>query len=190
MGTVIAVRPFCHTDHYWQVYFDTNKAIADSGRGRLPRRPKRGTSSGIRSGRPARRQPGHAPAPGGELLGGPGRRLSRQGDDRGSSLRAPVRRATRSPARSSRRRRSTHPVERQHEHRPCEFRREPPPCASESVSELRRERRLRAALLQEFGASTWNRALALVARRRGGGHAIRRPRPASGRASAAISRVS
>jgi small conductance mechanosensitive channel len=31
MGTVIAVRPFCHTDHYWQVYFDTNKAIADVG---------------------------------------------------------------------------------------------------------------------------------------------------------------
>jgi len=31
MGTVIAVRPFCHTDHYWQVYFDTNKTIADVG---------------------------------------------------------------------------------------------------------------------------------------------------------------
>jgi small conductance mechanosensitive channel len=28
MGTVLAVRPFCHTDHYWQVYFDTNKLIA------------------------------------------------------------------------------------------------------------------------------------------------------------------
>lgn len=27
MGTVIAVRPYCHTDHYWQVYFDTNEAI-------------------------------------------------------------------------------------------------------------------------------------------------------------------
>ena len=27
VGTVIAVRPFCHTDHYWQVYFDTNEAI-------------------------------------------------------------------------------------------------------------------------------------------------------------------
>lgn len=26
-GTVIAVRPYCHTDHYWQVYFDTNEAI-------------------------------------------------------------------------------------------------------------------------------------------------------------------
>ena len=27
LGTVLAVRPFCHTDHYWQVYFDTNKLI-------------------------------------------------------------------------------------------------------------------------------------------------------------------
>jgi small conductance mechanosensitive channel len=26
-GCVIAVRPYCHTDHYWQVYFDTNEAI-------------------------------------------------------------------------------------------------------------------------------------------------------------------
>jgi small conductance mechanosensitive channel len=29
MGTVIAVRPFCNNSHYWQVYFDTNKAIVD-----------------------------------------------------------------------------------------------------------------------------------------------------------------
>jgi small conductance mechanosensitive channel len=29
MGPVLAVRPFCHNDHYWQVYFDTNQAIAD-----------------------------------------------------------------------------------------------------------------------------------------------------------------
>ena len=28
MGTVLAVRPYCHTDHYWQVFFDTNKLIA------------------------------------------------------------------------------------------------------------------------------------------------------------------
>jgi len=28
MGTVLAVRPYCHTDHYWQVYFDTNRLIA------------------------------------------------------------------------------------------------------------------------------------------------------------------
>ena len=29
MGTVLAVRPFCHNDHYWQVYFDTNRTIAE-----------------------------------------------------------------------------------------------------------------------------------------------------------------
>jgi len=28
-GPVIAVRPFCHNQDYWQVYFDTNRAIAD-----------------------------------------------------------------------------------------------------------------------------------------------------------------
>lgn len=27
LGCVIAVRPYCHTDHYWQVYFDTNETI-------------------------------------------------------------------------------------------------------------------------------------------------------------------
>jgi small conductance mechanosensitive channel len=26
-GPLLAVRPHCHTDHYWQVYFDTHKAI-------------------------------------------------------------------------------------------------------------------------------------------------------------------
>lgn len=30
-GTILAVRPFCHNNHYWQVYFDTNKAINDVG---------------------------------------------------------------------------------------------------------------------------------------------------------------
>lgn len=30
VGTVIAVRPYCHTDHYWQVYFDTNKVIKET----------------------------------------------------------------------------------------------------------------------------------------------------------------
>lgn len=29
-GPVLAVRPFCHNDHYWQVYFDTNKAIRET----------------------------------------------------------------------------------------------------------------------------------------------------------------
>ena len=30
-GTVLAVRPFCHNSNYWQVYFDTNKAIQEVG---------------------------------------------------------------------------------------------------------------------------------------------------------------
>jgi small conductance mechanosensitive channel len=29
-GPVLAVRPYCHNDHYWQVYFDTNRAIHDT----------------------------------------------------------------------------------------------------------------------------------------------------------------
>nr|WP_310523134.1 mechanosensitive ion channel family protein [Polymorphobacter sp.] len=29
-GTVLAVRPYCHTSHYWQVTFDTNKLIAST----------------------------------------------------------------------------------------------------------------------------------------------------------------
>ncbi|GAB7540799.1 mechanosensitive ion channel family protein [Cupriavidus sp. 8B] len=30
VGPVLAVRPYCHTDHYWQVYFDSNRVIRDS----------------------------------------------------------------------------------------------------------------------------------------------------------------
>jgi small conductance mechanosensitive channel len=30
-GPVLAVRPYCHTDHYWQVYFDTNRVIRETG---------------------------------------------------------------------------------------------------------------------------------------------------------------
>jgi len=30
-GTKLVVRPYCHNDHYWQVYFDTNKALAEVG---------------------------------------------------------------------------------------------------------------------------------------------------------------
>jgi small conductance mechanosensitive channel len=30
MGPVLMVRPHCHTRHYWQVYFDTNKMISDT----------------------------------------------------------------------------------------------------------------------------------------------------------------
>ena len=31
LGPVLAVRPYCHNDHYWQVYFDTNRAIREVG---------------------------------------------------------------------------------------------------------------------------------------------------------------
>jgi small conductance mechanosensitive channel len=27
VGPVLAVRPYCHNDHYWQVYFDTNRVL-------------------------------------------------------------------------------------------------------------------------------------------------------------------
>jgi small conductance mechanosensitive channel len=30
LGPVLAVRPYTHTDHYWQVYFDTNRLIRES----------------------------------------------------------------------------------------------------------------------------------------------------------------
>jgi len=30
VGPVLAVRPFCHTDHYWQVYFDGNRTIRET----------------------------------------------------------------------------------------------------------------------------------------------------------------
>lgn len=29
-GSTLCVRPYAHTDHYWQVYFDTNRAIAET----------------------------------------------------------------------------------------------------------------------------------------------------------------
>ncbi|WP_416244869.1 mechanosensitive ion channel family protein [Crocosphaera sp. XPORK-15E] len=29
-GPVLAVRPYCHNEHYWQVYFDTNKTIRET----------------------------------------------------------------------------------------------------------------------------------------------------------------
>lgn len=30
VGPVLAVRPYCHNDHYWQVYFDTNRVILET----------------------------------------------------------------------------------------------------------------------------------------------------------------
>lgn len=29
-GPVLAVRPYCQHEHYWQVYFDTNKVIKET----------------------------------------------------------------------------------------------------------------------------------------------------------------
>jgi small conductance mechanosensitive channel len=29
VGTTLTVRPYCHTEHYWQVYFDTNRLISE-----------------------------------------------------------------------------------------------------------------------------------------------------------------
>ena len=30
VGPVLAVRPYCHNDHYWQVYFDTNRILREA----------------------------------------------------------------------------------------------------------------------------------------------------------------
>lgn len=30
LGPVLAVRPYCNNEHYWQVYFDTNRVIRES----------------------------------------------------------------------------------------------------------------------------------------------------------------
>ena len=30
LGPVLAVRPYCHNTHYWQVYFDSNKVLKDA----------------------------------------------------------------------------------------------------------------------------------------------------------------
>ena len=30
VGPVLAVRPYCHNDNYWQVYFDTNRVIREA----------------------------------------------------------------------------------------------------------------------------------------------------------------
>ena len=90
VGPVIAVRPYTHTDHYWQVYFDTNEAIV--------RVCKRGRLAGTDAGAD---QPHHA---------GIGRRISTSTLGPGTARFFPLRprrrgrRACRSPARSRRRR--------------------------------------------------------------------------------------
>jgi small conductance mechanosensitive channel len=30
VGPVLVVRPYCHNDNYWQVYFDTNRVIREA----------------------------------------------------------------------------------------------------------------------------------------------------------------
>jgi small conductance mechanosensitive channel len=30
VGPVLVVRPYCHNDHYWQVYFETNRVIREA----------------------------------------------------------------------------------------------------------------------------------------------------------------
>lgn len=30
VGPILAVRPYCHNDHYWQVYFDGNRTIREA----------------------------------------------------------------------------------------------------------------------------------------------------------------
>lgn len=30
VGPLLAVRPYCHTDHYWQVFFDTQRVLKDA----------------------------------------------------------------------------------------------------------------------------------------------------------------
>src|SRR5262249_43205490 len=30
LGPLLAVRPYCHNEHYWQVYFDTNRIIRET----------------------------------------------------------------------------------------------------------------------------------------------------------------
>ncbi len=40
-GPKLTVRLYCHTNHFWQVYFDTNKTIADTlGSASFPGAPR------------------------------------------------------------------------------------------------------------------------------------------------------
>jgi hypothetical protein len=47
LGPVLAVRPYCHNAHYWQVYFDTNRAIREVGGTRASPRPSSTSLSGV-----------------------------------------------------------------------------------------------------------------------------------------------
>jgi small conductance mechanosensitive channel len=39
LGTGLAVQPFCHTSHDWQVWYDTNRAIVETGEALTPPPP-------------------------------------------------------------------------------------------------------------------------------------------------------
>jgi small conductance mechanosensitive channel len=45
MGTVLAVRPYCNNAHFWQVFFDANKAINDVGAAATYAAPERRIAS-------------------------------------------------------------------------------------------------------------------------------------------------
>ena len=55
-GPVLAVRPYVHTDHYWQVYFDTNRTIRDTFGAAGYRHPRRTYSCAGRQLDPTRRR--------------------------------------------------------------------------------------------------------------------------------------
>ena len=63
-GPVLAVRPYCNNAHYWQVYFDTNKAIRETfGEAGYPVPEKRYTVNSLSQ------NPGHGVIPKSPELG-------------------------------------------------------------------------------------------------------------------------
>ena len=63
-GPVLAVRPYCNNAHYWQVYFDTNKAIRETfGEAGYPVPEKRYTVNSLSQ------NPGHGVIPNSPELG-------------------------------------------------------------------------------------------------------------------------
>lgn len=52
-GPLLCVRPYCSNEHYWQVYFDTNRVIRESfGEAGFPAPAPGYTVTGITAGRP------------------------------------------------------------------------------------------------------------------------------------------
>ena len=62
-GTKLVVRPFCHNDHYWQVYFDANKVMLAAAGERSWPVPASHRSCGRCTTTPGRPGPG-LPGPG------------------------------------------------------------------------------------------------------------------------------